>query len=108
MNRCEYPRCRKRPGYVLAGLHAIYGTETVKAVCGPHVDETAALMHPETIFTEELRPEPSVRRSVKRALIWLVILMAVPFIAGMIYEAILMIQQGTTEPVWPGTEQVRQ
>lgn len=49
----------------------------------------------------------TVWRSVRRAVMWLVILFLIPLVAGMIYQAALMIQQGTTHPVEPGTVQTR-
>jgi hypothetical protein len=54
------------------------------------------------------REKYTVWRSIRHAIIWLVVLLLIPLVAGMVYQAALMIQQGTTHPVDPTpTTQIR-
>jgi hypothetical protein len=43
----------------------------------------------------------TVRRSIRNALLWLLLLVAIPLVWGMVLEAVDMIEQGTTTPTRP-------
>lgn len=86
--RCAY--CGSRAYVRLAGLdsrNAPYD-QLVCPECGPVI---AARLHPATV---QLTPLPDYRttgRAVRLALIWAAIIVAIPFVAGMVWAAIEMI-----------------
>jgi hypothetical protein len=88
MTRCAY--CGKRAHAHLAGRDS-RGTSfnvDVCPACGPVI---AAGLTPPTARLTWLPDHRTVGWHLRRALLWAVILMAIPFVAGMVYAAIEMI-----------------
>lgn len=86
--RCAY--CGSRAYVRLAGLdsRSVAYSQLVCPECGPVI---AARLHPATV---RLTPMPDYRttgRAVRLALLWTAIILAVPFVAGMVWAAIEMI-----------------
>lgn len=88
MTRCAY--CGKRAHAHLAGRDS-RGTAfdlDVCPQCGPVI---AACLTPATARLTWLPDHRTVGYVVRRALLWAAIIMAAPFVAGMVYAAIEMI-----------------
>lgn len=88
MNRCAY--CGNRAYVRLEGQDRALTLFDLPVCpeCGPAV---AAQLHPATVRLSLYPDHRTVGRALRTALLWAVIIMAVPFVAGMIYAAIEMI-----------------
>lgn len=89
-SRCAY--CGGRAYVTLAGLDhlAVRYEQLVCPECGPLI---AARLHPATVRLTPLPDYRTTGRAVRLALLWAVIIMAVPFVAGMVWAAIEMINK---------------
>lgn len=102
MTRCV--ACGKRAVLTLTGQDGTRMTFT-GATCWTCGTEMAELMLPETVRRTPIADHRTTWRSVRRAIMWAVIILAAPFIAGVLYELALMITQWTITPVDPWTGQ---
>lgn len=86
--RCAY--CGSRAYVTLAGFdfRSVRYEQLVCPECGPVI---AARLQPSTVQLTQLPDYRTAGRAVRLALLWAVIIMAVPFVAGMVYAAIEMI-----------------
>lgn len=86
--RCAY--CGSRAYVKLTGLDSrrVRLDELVCPECGPPV---AARLHPATVQLTQLPDYRTTGRAIRLALIWAGIILALPFVAGMVYAAIEMI-----------------
>jgi hypothetical protein len=88
VTRCAY--CGKRAHAHLRGLDS-RGTPfdvDVCPVCGPVI---AAGLTPPTARLSWLPDHRTAGRAVRLALVWAAIILAVPFVAGVVYAAVEMI-----------------
>lgn len=88
MNRCAY--CGNRAYVHLDGADA-RGTAYSRDVCPECGPVIAARLHPATVKLTPYPDHRTVGRAVRLALLWAVIIVAVPVLAGMVYAAIEMI-----------------
>lgn len=88
MNRCAY--CGNRAYVQLQGRDVALTLFDLPVCpqCGPAV---AAQLHPATVRLTAYPDHRTVGRAVRRALMWTVIIMAIPFVAGILYAAVEMI-----------------
>ena len=86
--KCVY--CGSRAYVRLAGLdsRSVSYDQLVCPGCGPVI---AANLHPATVRLTQLPDYRTTGRAVRLALMWAAIILAVPFVAGMVWAAIEMI-----------------
>jgi len=89
--RCAY--CGSRAYVTLTGLDSC-GTRFDQLVCPECGPDVAARLHPATVRLTQLPDHRTVGWAVRRALLWAVIILSIPFVAGMVYAAIEMIVRG--------------
>lgn len=87
-NACSY--CGSRAYVRLAGLdsRSVPYNQMVCPTCGPVI---AARLHPATVRLTQLPDYRTAGRAIRLALLWAAIILAAPFVAGMIWAAIEMI-----------------
>jgi hypothetical protein len=86
--KCAY--CGGRAYAALTGLDAT-GRFGPVCVCPQCVPVVAAWLQPGTVHLTYLPDHRTIGWAIRRALLWAAIIMAVPFVAGMIYAALEMI-----------------
>lgn len=86
--RCAY--CGSRAYVRLAGLDSrnVRYDQLVCPECGPAI---AARLHPATVQLTQLPDHRTAGRAVRLALLWAAIIVAVPFVLGILYAAVEMI-----------------